>query len=101
MYTLHVVLVTRPDNDGTPQDFFAVIGYHSLSTDVDYVNALPHVAAIAAADNARMDWFDFDYSADLMLFLRGACRNSGLSLLDVIADATRAASGNFVWRDLV
>jgi hypothetical protein len=100
MYTLHVVLITRPDDNGTPQDSFAFIGFHSLSTDFDYVNALPHVDTLNPADNPRVDWFDFDYVADLMQFVRGASRNSGLSLLNIAADATRAANGNFVWRDL-
>jgi hypothetical protein len=102
MYNLNVVLVTRIAIDGDGKhDYFAFIGYHSLSTDFDYVSALPHVAALDASDNARVDDFAFDSIDDLMLFLRGATRNSGLTLLNVLSDATRAANGDFVWRALI
>jgi hypothetical protein len=102
MYNLHVVLVTRIaiDGDGT-HDYFAFIGYHSLSADFDHVSALPHVAALHKSDNARVDDFAFDSLDDLMSFVRGASRNSGLSLLTVLSDATRAANGDFVWRALI
>jgi hypothetical protein len=102
MYLLHVVLVTRIaiDGDGT-HDYFAIIGYHSLSTDFDYTRALPHVSALDAPDNARVDSFDFDSMDSMMRFVRGVSRNGKLSLLNVVKDAISACNGDFVWRALI
>lgn len=102
MYLLHVVLATRTAIDGDGKhDYFAFIGYHSLSTDIDYTLALPQVSALDVADSARVDSFDFSSLDDLMRFVRVASRNGKLSLLDVLSDAISAANGDFVWRALI
>jgi hypothetical protein len=101
MYTLDVVLVTRIGDYGKPQDFFAFLGYHSPSDDYayydNYVSALSHVEALDAADNPRVNSFDFNSEDGLMCFAREACHMPSLSLRDVLWDTTAASKGDFVW----